>query len=66
MWGAHCAERGRELDRLDRVTAQYTQACLSLAKDEGVPVLDLRQTLLDATQGAEGLLLDGLHFSERY
>lgn len=47
------------------MTAQYSEACLSVAKEEGVPVLDLRHALLDEAQGAEGLLLDGLHFNDR-
>ncbi|KAG5189159.1 SGNH hydrolase-type esterase domain-containing protein [Tribonema minus] len=63
-WEAHRAKQGRPLDRSQEHTLQYARACLALARDMGVPAVDLHTALGSGDQElADKYLHDGLHLS---
>lgn len=58
IWGKHCLEKGRSLDRNINVTLKYRDACIDVAKETGTDYLDTWSVLLgtfsDKKDGKEG------------
>ncbi|RKP25606.1 SGNH hydrolase-type esterase domain-containing protein, partial [Syncephalis pseudoplumigaleata] len=46
LWAKDCAKDGRPLDRRAATTQKYAEACVKLARDLHVPVLDLHSLIL--------------------
>ena len=69
MWGEHRLAQGKDLDRDFEVTRTYAEAAKAVAKQEGVPAVDLWSACWAAVgedQGRLGeLLTDGLHLNEK-
>lgn len=62
-WRAHCVERWKQNgsqgpepaeDRSPEVTKQYAVACVEVAKQEGVEVVDAWTSIVDAAGGSDG------------
>jgi isoamyl acetate esterase len=53
VWGKHCLEKGRALDRKVEVTLKYRDACIVVAKETGTNYLDTWPALLANITGVK-------------
>ncbi|KAI8050382.1 SGNH hydrolase-type esterase domain-containing protein, partial [Syncephalis plumigaleata] len=65
-WAKQCAKEGRQLDRRAATTQKYAEACVKLANELKVPVLDLHTLILEKAGAKQttplgDYLSDGLH-----
>lgn len=64
-WEQECLLQGCRLNRLNSVVGEYAGACLQVAQDCGVDVLDLWTLMQKDTQDFSSYLSDGLHLSPK-
>ncbi|XP_045726823.1 isoamyl acetate-hydrolyzing esterase 1 homolog isoform X2 [Mirounga angustirostris] len=64
-WEQECLLQGCKLNRLNSVVGEYAGACLQVAQDCGVDVLDLWTLMQKDSQDFSSYLSDGLHLSPK-
>jgi len=64
-WEQECLLQGCKLNRLNLVVGEYAGACLQVAQDCGIDVLDLWTLMQKDTQDFSSYLSDGLHLSPK-
>ncbi|XP_032285913.1 isoamyl acetate-hydrolyzing esterase 1 homolog isoform X1 [Phoca vitulina] len=64
-WEQECLLQGCKLNRLNSVVGEYAGACLQVAQDCGIDVLDLWTLMQKDTQDFSSYLSDGLHLSPK-
>ncbi|XP_045835551.1 isoamyl acetate-hydrolyzing esterase 1 homolog isoform X3 [Meles meles] len=64
-WEQACLLQGCKLNRLNSVVGEYAGACVQVAQDCGVDVLDLWTLMQKDTQDFSSYLSDGLHLSPK-
>ncbi|XP_022369344.1 isoamyl acetate-hydrolyzing esterase 1 homolog isoform X1 [Enhydra lutris kenyoni] len=64
-WEQECLLQGCKLNRLNSVVGEYAGACVQVAQDCGVDVLDLWTLMQKDTQDFSSYLSDGLHLSPK-
>ncbi|KAJ8290524.1 hypothetical protein GJAV_G00014010 [Gymnothorax javanicus] len=64
-WEKECILKGCPLNRLNVVTGQYADACVQIAGQYGVEVLDLWTLMQKDGQDFSMYLSDGLHLSDK-
>ncbi|KAI5764781.1 IAH1 [Gulo gulo luscus] len=64
-WEQECLLQGCKLNRLNSVVGEYAGACVQVAQDCGVDVLDLWTLMQKDDQDFSSYLSDGLHLSPK-
>ncbi|XP_034515824.1 isoamyl acetate-hydrolyzing esterase 1 homolog isoform X3 [Ailuropoda melanoleuca] len=64
-WEQECRLQGSKLNRLNSVVGEYAGACVQVARDCGIDVLDLWTLMQEDTQDFSAYLSDGLHLSPK-
>ncbi|XP_026374442.1 isoamyl acetate-hydrolyzing esterase 1 homolog isoform X1 [Ursus americanus] len=64
-WERECRLQGSKLNRLNSVVGEYAGACVQVARDCGIDVLDLWTLMQEDTQDFSAYLSDGLHLSPK-
>ncbi|GCC23898.1 isoamyl acetate-hydrolyzing esterase 1 homolog isoform X3 [Chiloscyllium punctatum] len=64
-WEKECIAKGSKLNRYNSVTNQYAAACVKVAEECGIDVLDLCTLMQMKNQDFCSYLSDGLHLSEK-
>ncbi|XP_041459147.1 isoamyl acetate-hydrolyzing esterase 1 homolog isoform X1 [Lytechinus variegatus] len=63
LWGEACKEKGTALNRTLKNSGIYAKACVTLAQDLGVKVIDLWSAMQTEENWGPRFLSDGLHLS---